>query len=343
MKNIIRKQKILIGVPTTRSSAYISKTLSHYLTEINHLRDEYPNLSLAICLNGVRDNEYEKTRNTIQLFIKEQDQMKIELLEHDQQSKNEAINIILNYAKKERCDILHLLDDDVQIKLGSISENLSALIAKTKEYECPVLVGSHYLAKSKRLLACQNKKHSLLKVLKEWLLYQIFSLPYRQPTAPPKMCSGQSMAAWVKDFPTLPSNDVADDAYFSNYFVAINRDRIRSQNVQPIVKPENSIIYFDVADNLKEWRAQRLRNMVLISKTAKLFDRDHDFIESFYAWPFSYMRRYRRKPDYKWQLRIIYRIYIWLLNSVEKQTKAFYQNDDTPEWGIAMSTKLIYE
>lgn len=333
------QHNIAIGVPTISSGAYIYHSLERYLAECLFLDPAQYNFEIVVCLNGIPGTEFNSAQKEINRFISSHTEQNITLLINEAQGKNLALNNVLNYVRTKNITILHVLDDDVEIEPGSIFHNINALIKNRPSASGPLLSGSDFEARRLSLKQSIARQQGLYKGIIAWFLQQIFILPYSHIVPSPKFCSGQSFAAFVTDLPNFPKDGIADDAFISNYIAHINRDEIENNNINPIIKPEGSRIYFYVPGSLKEWTGSKLRNYVGITRASMFFEEDFDFLESYFAWPFSFLSAYRTTPKLNGLNAIKYSIYEMLLQKLEKQGQVFLDSGKNPDWATAKSTK----
>ncbi len=333
------KYHIAVGVPIIESGGTIYSTLERYRREMLLVDSARYETTFVIALNGERSAEFDRVKGEIERFAKAHPHPALNLIEIPVAGKNAALNAILSFCKQKNFDVLHFLDDDVSFEPGSLQKNIETLVKGKRESGAPLLAGSHFLALKQTFAELYAEKKSVIGALRAWFWVQIFSLPYQQKTKPPKFCSGASMAAFVKDLPEFPEEGIADDVFLSNYFVVINRARIEAGGFEPILKPADSKIYFRVATSLAEWLPQKRRTHIVTARASLYFDDQFEFVERYFAWPFSYLGAFRRQPAFRGCDWVKYRIYHALLNRLEREAQPYLDRGEHHDWATAHSTK----
>lgn len=140
------KKKVALCVATKSSVKKISYFINNILMEcnlLNGLRIEY---QIIVCING---DEYEHKINTLKTIYSN-----CIFLGKKEYGKNDALNVILEYIR-DTYDIIHLFDDDVCFKTGSIKVNIEELLKYEGEKK---LVGSNFygITDSKKKLIKKN-------------------------------------------------------------------------------------------------------------------------------------------------------------------------------------------
>lgn len=296
----IKKQKnfnVLAAIPTYDSFSYITKTLEKLLDEIKESPDHIT-IKVAICLNGENS---EKSEEVIQDFIKNNPAVSIKLLIKKEKGKNKSMNTLAEYARSHNFDIIHFIDDDIHFKKGSMQSLIKNLIKNQKKHPVPVMAGSQFEAVHYSFSHFYGRKKNIFKAFKFWFIHNILIIPFSKHAERPKFCSGNSMGAFVAFFPVIPDDSayIADDAFLSQYYVYRNKEYIRATQFNPIIKPDDSIVYFKVAESLKEWWSQQKRTGILVSNSYHNFEDEIGFLFDFFRWPYAFKKGYRKSEKLK--------------------------------------------
>ena len=335
-----------VAIPTIDSASYIHASLERLRKEIVIAARKRP-IDIIVCINGVtatggsdpsvaRVNDFKAENPAIPLYI----------LEVEDRGKNNAINEIVAFAKAQQYDIIHLIDDDVGFKDGSILLNIEELIFHSAIVSSPVCVGSHFLAVRHDFRHFYRKKsHRLLPALKSWFAHNVFSVPFRAQSDRPNFCSGASMCFWTKDVPQLPLDEtgIADDVYLSNYYAVTGREWYEKTHTWPVIKPAESIVYFEVTAQFGEWQRQQLRTCLgVLSGYGPFFPENMPLLEKFREWAYTYHPNSLRKEKLStlraWFFSVIYR---FLKRRVAGKARRAMCRHAPVDWGTAISTKLF--
>jgi len=268
--------KALIVVPTHDSAQYIELSLMKYMFELDLLKKHYPDSEMLVVANGKRRLQTQKVLETALETFKDRKDCFVAISE---QGKNNAINHAIKYARRHGFDAIHLLDDDVSLKVGSVHKNCEWLFypgGKT------TVVGSKFKV-SEVSVADMIKKYGVFGGLRSFFWRTVFSIPYGRGNEI-KTCSGQSICFSPYLLDEIP-NYVADDAYIC--LQALKKGGSRFKIEQPL----GSVVYFEPAHSLKSWYAQKLRTALAISES--LNQQGFEDVEYRLAHKFSYFKRHR--------------------------------------------------
>ncbi|OGI11178.1 MAG: hypothetical protein A2Y40_04855 [Candidatus Margulisbacteria bacterium GWF2_35_9] len=326
-----RNIKIAIGLPTMNSQGYIYNSLKKLQQELVLIP---PNIktSLVICLNGTNDNN--ATLNEIHKFTQENKQFQINTIIRPQPGKNEAVNAIIDFNKKNGIDITHLVDDDVSFTTGSISNNVKLLVleqAKTKE---PVMVGSHMKAYQYTLKDYLLQEKSWVSALKKCFWHNVFRLPFDDQSEEWPFNSAQSLAMYTNNFITLPpSNSGSVDDITLNYDIAARGK---------LLKTEGSEVFFKVAEDKKERENQQLRNLFGVLHSKAQFTKDTDKILKTLSWSYTTdPKMYKLPPKMGLSRLFFYLIHMYYRYQDARNANQHFTNNIVPNWGTASSTKPL--
>jgi hypothetical protein len=324
-----RAHRVLVGIPTTDCGSYIANSLRMLRPELADLASGYE-VTLLVCLNGGSEEERRRDRDAIEEGFKaiaaDGLSLKAEIIERPAAGKNAAVNAIVAEARARAVTYIHLLDDDIQLRHGSLRRNVAALQG------CPVspaLSGSRYIAYRRSLTEFLRRERSVRRGIVAWWWHSVFRTPFEPDEEPYIFCSAQSMAMRASEFPALPEDDavVTDDA-FINYSVV--------QGNGALMHPDDSIVYFEVASRYDEWIRQQQRIWVGVENALKLFRESEKEIYSRLSWAYAHNREARvrarlRSPRHA-ILLACYRLAQAHLGRVHARTVVF-------EWGRAATTK----
>lgn len=252
--------QVAIGIPTTNSHNYIFENLMMYLPHIKELNDHFI-VKVFVALNG--DENSDLTKEQIRKALVEYDKNSVEivLLECVNSGKNNALNEILCTCRKSNeIDIIHFLDDDILLSDDTLICNVKTLINGKKKLNQPVLIGTNIYARKRELKHYYSKNKSLIISLKQAFFNYIFSLPFEKSSEAPRFCMGGCLCFYIDDFGLYPSDDtgIADDGYIGNYFL-LSAGKNNHPGSKNIIKPPESVAYFEVASSLTEWINQQVR------------------------------------------------------------------------------------
>lgn len=317
--------RIAIGMPTFCSSKYIQRSILRIVDEIKLFPNNYF-LKLVVCLNGSDSENETIIRETLRSMSTIPS--KLLILEHP--GKNEAINAIARYSREIKCTILHLIDDDVFIDQGAILSNILALTSSNRKN---IMVGSTFKANLHQFQHFLKEEDDLFKALKKCFWHNVFRIPFDNHSEEWLFCSAQSLALYIAHLPTLPptSTGITDDAFLNNIF-ALNGK---------LIKPKNSLIYFNVADDFSDWRKQQTRILYGVSKSDGLFNREEiNTIYNVLKWPYTGNKRmFTRPARMKFKRLFFYIVYMCLRKFIEESVAIKVRKNSTPNWGSVQSTK----
>lgn len=333
------KHKVIIGIPTMNSEMYIEKTLLELKKEILLLKKYI--VMLVICING--DN-YIKI-NILKDIIKNITKIypcEVKVLISNKLGKNNALNKILKIAKKNKYDLIHFIDDDIRFKEGSIEENITLLIKKSEQYQTKyILTGSHF--EGKKMSFKNQLKNFYLKGIWYYFFQKIIGLPFERIEENPKFCLGGAICGFLEIYPFYPNSDtgIADDGFIGNYFL-INSN-LTEKNICPLFKSKNSIMYFNLANNYKEWKLQQVRIFIGVFYSYEYFKENYLLFKKYFSWEYSIGKDFR--VSFKNKKNINFKIKILLLklfySSVLKESKKIIEKRNCPEWNVAISSKFM--
>lgn len=335
-----------VAIPTIDSARYIHASLERLKNEVAIAARELP-VDIVVCVNGVsatdgtdpsveRVNDFKEANPAITLHI----------IEVEESGKNNAINQLIVFAKVQQYDIIHFIDDDVDFNEGSILLNIRELIRHTALIGAPVCVGSHFLGVRHGFgYFYREASYRLVPTLKSWFAHNVFSVPFRADSDRPNFCSGASMCLWTKDVPQLPPDEtgIADDVYLSNYYAVAGKEWYEKTLSWPVIKPAESIVFFEVTARFSEWQKQQLRTCLgVLSGYDPFFPGDREFLERFREWAYTYHRKSLRKDKpSSWRARFFYVVHMFLKRRVAAQARRRMQRHAPVAWGTATSTKLF--
>lgn len=330
---------VVFAIPTYNCEQYIYQALTRYRAEILSL-PKHINFSIAVCLNGTETNDL--ATKEILRFKSEYPDCKLHLIREPKANKNIALNHLIQYAKFKGMGIIHFIDDDVIFKKGSIELNIMTLLERNAKGQTPILVGSNPKAILKPFSFFWKSKSSLIKALSGWFWYNVFSLPFLPTSKNALFCTGKSMAAFVNEIPNIPEDqEILDDGYLSQRYALLGRESFEKSGISPIVKPYNSIVYFDSEASLSEWKGAETRVYALARKTF-LFHKEHyDFLTNFLAWPYTYPRNSRMSLNLGWKQLILYPFFRYFQDKMEKKAFEIVDNKENIRWNPATSTKFV--
>jgi hypothetical protein len=334
-------KQILIGIPTTINTInYIYKTLQRIRLEILEF-PIYPNI--VICINGEGDKL--NLKKEIEKFQAHCQPLSIILLETEISGKNNALNLIINYARKIKATILHLVDDDVIFRKGTLLLNTKTLILKKQSQKLPVLVGANFKGIRHSMSYFLKQEKSFFKAIKKWFFHKVFIIPFLDKIENPTYCSGQCISSFVNLLPDIPDNKygVTDDAYLSRYFAILGKNNFFKKNIEPIIKPQNSIIYFKVTSSPQAWLKQQTRIWIGVKKANALFEKDKKYLLDYFANPFSYTGSSFKMPKgLPIKYLLFYLIYRYFEKKLQKIVYNMQKNNEIPEWNTPLDTKKIH-
>ncbi|MEJ1319572.1 hypothetical protein QY890_01030 [Latilactobacillus sakei] len=194
------------------------------------------------------------------------------ILNSDNPGKNDALNLILQYSRNHEYDIIHFFDDDIMFKKGSIRKNLETLI--NYPVGSPILVGSDFKVNEANLN----------------LLQKVLNAPFEHDSDSNLFLSGTSICSWTSVYPKMPDSKdlIAEDSFVCIYF-------IKNYQGAKIIKPVESITYFDSVRGLKDWYWQQVRVYVGVEKSFCMYPNDYERLQNFFSWRYAENPKYRLK------------------------------------------------
>ena len=284
----MHKYKIALCIPTTESSDYIAVTLRKLTPEINLITEKTFQVTLVVCVNGINAD---LTADALASYQKKT-LFDLIVLQSGSKGKNKAINAMVKYCKQYNYDILHFLDDDINVSAGSILANIRALIDSKDNTSIPTISGSNFYAK-KHTFAYIAAQMPISKAIVQYFLQEVYMVPFSKNSDINLFLSGQSMCVWAEQCPTLPddSSGIADDAFLSNYYALQNKPYEKASN---IIKVESSIIYFYVPYSFEEWKSQQKRIMIGVERSFLYFHENYDYLQKLFMYRYSEFKKYRK-------------------------------------------------
>lgn len=271
--------------------------INNYIKNLkNELKTPMENISVKIyiCINGI---------NNIKTFEKIKDMfgMQYNIIFKYDEGKNDSINYLMQFIRNDNMDIVHFFDDDIEFKKGSIYENIEELIFLKNLGKEKVIVGSNFYAKI-------DKKLKGFNYLKQY----IFSTPYDLDSDLNYFIAGCSNCTWVEYYPQLPdsSTDIAEDSFLAIYFAKIGG------GLKAIVKPKNSVVYFELPTTYKEWFNQQVRTYIGVEKSFRLFKERYEYFQYMFAWRYAEDPKFRKKYI---KLNIKNKIRLWIFRILQKR------------------------
>lgn len=333
MMNKKKRFKVIIAIPTINCSFYIYNSLERIKNEVLYISEMFK-IEIVIGLNGTNDQG--ESEREIKRFIKDNENTPflVTLLIFKKAGKNITINKLVDYSKNTNADIIHFLDDDVMLKSGSLLHNLKALIQNQEETDLPILVGSHFYVIPKRLSFYLRQNMGIRKGLLRYFWHCVFRVAFESEHDSPQFCSGQSLGMFVSKMPVIPGDDkgVMDDCYLSYYAYVYGK----------VIKPENSKVFFNVADSLDEWQKQQTRIHLGVLKVRRSFIQYEKKIDILSSWPYSHNKKWRMKPkNMSLKRRFFYMIYLYLSDKMAFKAEQNCNNLLYKDWASPRSSKLF--
>lgn len=327
--------KVAIGIPTSNSHKYIYKNLNNIVNELR--KDILNKYELIVCLNG--DKEQKRSREEIERFKNENRDVKCILVFTNKKGKNNALNLIMDEVSKE-VEIIHFLDDDIQVNIKSILININTLIRYRENYGIPILVGSNLHVRNKKV--SEFSSNNKIIALKKYILYNIFSVPFIKEAVTPKFCMGGSMCFFRKDFGEYPNDDtgIADDGYIGNYFAIRGKEFYLKENKMNIIKPRDSVMYFTVPTRYDEWLNQQIRIFVGVYYAYLYYECEIEYFKSIFSWEYSVSEEFRGEENNYAKKTIYLYIFKILQKSVLKKSMVIINNGNKPKWGSITTSKI---
>ena len=339
-KSLLAKKNVLIAMPTINSHSYILKTLNRIYNELL-LINKFTDCELLICLNGTNDDY--KTKNLLLNFKKNNSEINIILHEEIIGGKNNAINIMIDYAKNNNKDIIHFIDDDIDFKPKSILINIITLIEKEIKYKVPFLIGSNFLVKPHDLNHFRKYKKSFIKVLVSYFSYKISSVPFNKKSDKSRFCSAQSLCMSVNTIPKIPKDlhRITDDTYWTNYYAIKGKEIFKKYGEYAVHKPEDSIVYFEASSSIREWIKQQVRIYSGVKAAFDYFKYEKEFIYKFNLWSYAFIKEYKKRipKNYSFIDHFYYFLYSIFIFIIVRKANKKIKKEKSIDWAIAKSTK----
>ena len=259
--------KVVLALPTSSGKEKIEKWILNIKKELPTLPDNFFQVNILIGLNG-KNTVFASDQNFIQLCAHEN----IEIFISNTNGKNNCINEMVKHCKSLKYDIIHFFDDDIFPESNAIKINLETLVKYSK---VPILVGSNFYVKKEGLSVLQK------------ILYA----PYQIDSDYNDFVAGYSNCTWLSYYPILPSTNtqIAEDSYINIYFAQLG------DSTNSIIKPRNSIVYFEAYNSYKDWFWTQVRTYVGIEFSFLIFGTDYFKFQNLFSWRYAEDKRFRVK------------------------------------------------
>lgn len=331
-------QKVCIGIPTINSGRYIYHSLVRYYDELECFDSNF-RLEVVLCINGKdeNDNIYQQIKSYFLNYSK----YNVTILEEPEEGKNKALNKILKYARDNEFTFIHFIDDDVDFLPGSLSNNINYLNEKSRTFPYPILVGSNFQVKKHALRDYIRKSKSKLKGTRQYLLYKIFSTPFSQQSDAPNFCLGGSLCGYLETFPNYPEamHDIADDGFICNFFSVQAFKETSDTDVKAIFKPADSIMYFQVPTNIKEWMDQQVRIYTGVLNAYLYYPEFIDFFQKQFSWTHNFDKSWRSPTHYNFEMTLRTLIHRSLQKVIVYKSRKHIRKSLPVQWNVSESTK----
>ncbi len=296
---------------------------------------------MVVCING--EDENNKTEKEVNKFFLDHNEIPSHIIVTKKVGKNNAINRIVEFAKKmDDIEIVHFFDDDVILEKGTLLINIEELIKEENIKSRPLIIGSAFIAVGYSF-SFFYRKYSFFRAVLSWIFHNIIIQPYLLEAERPRFCEGPSFGLYLKYFPTLPADEVGitDDAFLSDFFAIKGKADYLQNRMLSIIKPANSISYIKVPSSFKEWKMQQIRIHAGIERAFSYFGSERKFLEEYFSWNYAFNKKSRTNLQTKSLLKIIlYSIYMHLHEKNRKYAERFIIKNQLPRWSIAESTKI---
>lgn len=269
---------VCIIVPTHKSGAYFADSFDRLRRAAAPLGAKY-DYSFLIAQNGSSAEDAAIVRQVAAAAPEP-----VSVLEIERAGKNGAINAAIAECRSRRIDAVQVVDDDQWYEERTLLANVEALVTLRKETSLSGLVGSRHLALARRPGSPSTDRRFGIAAL----VRSIASVAFEPNSERPKFCIGGSMCAWTIDVPLLPDDSlgIADDAYFCNYYYSRYRYLYRTTGLMPILFPQDSVVYFRVAESLAEYRKQQVRIRYGVLAAYRAFAEIEDELRSYFCWKY---------------------------------------------------------
>jgi len=312
---------VCIVVPTFRSKQYFRESFRMLEEAATTLVNRYK-VRILVVLNGSDSEDEVETRLAL-----EESKIRADLIVSQLVGQNNATNTGLEYCREHKIDIVQMVDDDQSYGSRTLLANIDTLVALKEKLGVLGLVGSRHLAP-----------------IREWsgVTAWIASMAFEKKQERPKFCIGGSLCTWVSEFPFLPPDEtgIANDAYLCNVFYQRYREMYKTTGFMPIVFPEESVIYFNVCRNMKEYNAQQIRIRYGVLSAYNAFPEIKEELRKYFNWKFHCDDVFSPKPRFLNFVRWLF--FRFLRRKANRRAeKRIAAGIEGIEWGVAHSTKEI--
>ena len=313
--------KVCLVMPTFQSRAYFSRSFKELERAAKPLAARY-DVTILVVLNG--SEEVDRVEVERVLLAAE---LKTELIVTAQSGQNNATNTGLDYCRANNQDIVQLVDDDQFYSDLTLLTNIETLISMKERLGVLGLVGSRHLAP-----------------VEGWdgPTAWIASLAFEDKEESPRFCIGGSICTWVSEFPALPPDSVgiANDAYVCNTFYSRFRDLYLKTGFMPIVFPKDSLIYFNVSRDFREYMRQQVRIRYGVLSAYRAFPEIQEELRAFFNWKFHCDDRLNVKKGIIDLLR--WTVFRFLRRKANRLAESRIAEGIVGiEWGVAHSSKKL--
>lgn len=335
-----KRNSLIIGIPTYNSGDYIGRSLQNLKHEFQDLRHSsritLDQLAIFVCVNGADNQNRSNAVKDIEHFKHLNSWANLQIIVTDTPGKNNAMNQIIRRARAEQFEHLHFMDDDVEFRPGSLVENIETL-QKHRDDE-PLLVASHFQPYSRDINYFKARSNTTTEACAKKIMHSILSFPFDYEHTFP-FASGQSLAGRVAELPLIPSDKsgITDDSFISYYYSVKGHD---NQNHDCVIKPKESVVYFEVGASPKEWLRQQTRTLAGVLRAKTSFGPDRHYADRKYHFPTDkpYTFDYTKLSATD---RFRLQAYTTLSKSVYKNAMNKINNAEHVQWGTAYSTKPV--
>lgn len=315
--------KVCIVVPTYSSGRYFAASFRALLGAAREVATRFETL-IVVVLNGSTPADEREVRRAV-----EASDVPSRLIVTPEAGKNGAINRGLGACVEHGCDIVHVVDDDQRYAPGTLLINVLALLGMRERLNVDGLVGSRHIAVLGRGATPIERLASL--AFEEW-------------QEAPRFCIGGSMCTFVEAFPELPPDEkgIADDAFVCNTFYARFRDLYRTTGILPIVFPQGSKVYFNVALDLAEYERQQVRIRYGVLAGYRAFPELEQELRAYFTWKFHCDRETHPPRSVLHDLVELgrWRAFRWLRDRANRKAEArLNAGVSGVPWSVAGSTK----
>ena len=290
----------MLALPTCSSEDKINYFLDNIKEEISKLGDSDYDISILVYINGKGAKEKKE-----EILFKGNAEI-IVIADDKCIGKNDAMNNMVKYMRKQKVDIVHFFDDDVILAPGSLKLNIDTLVRETSDGNKKLIVGSNFYGRVDNSLS-RGKR----------FLQWIFTAPYSKESDYNYFIAGYGNCCWLSEYPELPStkSNVAEDSFVAIYFGKIGG------GLRGIIKPEGSEAYFDVPKHYGEWCWQQIRTFIGIDKSFLCFGNEYDYYQKMFAWRYAEIPKYRKKYR-KLPIKEMFRLCVFRIFQLPVRVKA---------------------